>query len=1700
MADILSQTTFNTTYKDDFKDSDNYHRILFNAGKALQARELTQMQTITQKEISRFGNNIFNEGSVVRAGNVTLDTRYEFVKITSVPAGYVGSDYVGKTLTADNGVVVKVLQYISSPSDAFYVEYLNTTSGTSSAVPIRVSASSVLSGTGVGDVTVPGTGTVVGAGTRISVDNGDYFVQGRFVFVEKQTIFVDNFSNTPSETIGFKLIEDIVTISDDTDLYDNQGAVPNISAPGADRYRIRLTLSKLSDLASDDNFVYLCRIENGVIVDQSTYDDAYNKINDVLAIRTKEESGDYVVSPFTAKFNTLDDSNLQLEVSAGVAYVDGYRLDIPSTKITVPKAQDLQDSLNQTIIAQYGNFLVGNSSNNAGLPNIDSCQLVNLKDAVNHGGTTLGTARVRAIEENNDGNYKFSLFDVALDSSGAKLSDVRSFGTTTNDYVNVVLDGGDAVLKNTSNNSLLFPLPQTRPQSVNITGLAVQRKYNISSNASGTAENLSSDDGPYSTTGTFQNDNDWIISTRDSAVITGWSISGSGPIDINSLPPNLSNLELVAYVGLDNPEHSVKALNTGVTVTKAWPTDAESDGNGLQWIQLTHPDIFRVNHIKQGGATGADLSSNFDVDNGQRDNFYARGRIIAKPGATIPSANIYVDYDHFSISSKKDFFSVNSYDNIIDYDDIPSHTKNNNETVSLRDVLDFRPYENATGGYDFSSVHALPQSRDGITGSVAYYLPRKDRLVASVTRSRDSRVGKGSLKVIRGVPDVNPQLPPVPTSSMPLYDISLNAFTLNESDMTTSFYDNKRFTMKDIAGLEKRIDDLYELTTLSLLEASTSTFSVIDSAGNPRTKAGFLADGFSNYAFSATDRPEYRAEIDPVERILSPEIFANHTRLFYDSSVSVTTKVDHKGDLLLLPISSNVSFIDQGLATETMNVNPYHVITQSGITRLSPETDTWVETRFAPNRVIDGGTVTRNVGGTRAVSNLNTWRNSWFGQPRGNTVRVVTGSRTIRRIVGERVLDVEVIPFMRSVKVYFRSDGLRPNTQHFPFFGGSRISDYAREENFRRISTDNSTQVYTNRRSHPAGSTDLISDSNGTIAGSFIIPSNNSLKFRTGTQEFKLLDITVDNEEDALSFTRRSFSSQGTLETRQRTIRSTRQLDIGTLVRRRQDRGGGEGRDAGDNVDPVAQTFRVDQVQNPNGLFVTKVRIYFSTISSTNPVFVQLRTVENGIPTGDAIPGAERVLTASEVASQWTSAGTTVATVKSNSAVDFEFEEPVFLNSGQEYAIVVLTESVDYNVFVAKTYEFLLGSTEARVNKQPTLGSLFKSQNARTWTPDQERDLMFNIFRADFASSAQAVLQNPSLPTVLLNSNPLLTTSASTRVRVFNEGHGLSLGDKVTISGLTASDSYGGILGSSINGIRTVDNVDFTGFTFDADSVASSSVRVGGDSVETTQNMIFNTYFPSVQALLPEQTTLSSSIKLTGTSDAAKLSYAATGTGGRNQSVSINKDTAYAAITLNEFNTTAEPKAILSDSNEGIHISSAKSFDLKLDLSTADTKVSPVIDLQRASVTTFENIIDRQHSSATDGFNVPLSIVQETNASGGTHAAKHITVPVTLEEPAVGLKILLAANRPDAANFDVYYKIASGDESLNDKSYILVAKEAELPADNDGTTFREYEYLAGGQGGRLSPFTQFQVKIVMTSTNSSQIPRIRDLRTIAMVT
>ena len=112
--------------------------------------------------------------------------------------------------------------------------------------------------------------------------------------------------------------------------------------------------------------------------------------------------------------------------------------------------------------------------------------------------------------------------------------------------------------------------------------------------------------------------------------------------------------------------------------------------------------------------------------------------------------------------------------------------------------------------------------------------------------------------------------------------------------------------------------------------------------------------------------------------------------------------------------------------------------------------------------------------------------------------------------------------------------------------------------------------------------------------------------------------------------------------------------------------------------------------------------------------------------------------------------------------------------------------------------------------------------------------------------------------------------------------------------------------------------------------------------------------------------------------------------------------------------------------------------------------------------------------------------------------SKHITKPISLLSDAVGLKVLLSANRPSVADFDLYYKAITEDQLLDNIAWTLATKQSTIASDENRDIFREYTYLIGGDNGTLLPFTTFQLKIVMRSSNSSKVPIIRDLRAIAL--
>ena len=134
------ETNLNVTpYFDDFDEEKNYHRILFRPGVALQARELTQLQTILQTQVERFGDNVYVKGTIIDGCNIYPDYGYNYIKINDLQEDgqpvslgsyndqlLIQESYNLQALVIDS---VDGLQSQDPDLNTVYVKYINTGSG-----------------------------------------------------------------------------------------------------------------------------------------------------------------------------------------------------------------------------------------------------------------------------------------------------------------------------------------------------------------------------------------------------------------------------------------------------------------------------------------------------------------------------------------------------------------------------------------------------------------------------------------------------------------------------------------------------------------------------------------------------------------------------------------------------------------------------------------------------------------------------------------------------------------------------------------------------------------------------------------------------------------------------------------------------------------------------------------------------------------------------------------------------------------------------------------------------------------------------------------------------------------------------------------------------------------------------------------------------------------------------------------------------------------------------------------------------------------------------------------------------------------------------------------------------------------------------------------------------------------------------------
>ena len=1350
---------------------------------------------------------------------------------------------------------------------------------------------------------------------------------------------------------------------------------------------------------------------------------------------------------------------------------------------------------------------------------------------------------------NDSGNTETKIVEAIISNSSLTLSSVTAAASTK-----TIVTRRRAKSQSPEKNVSIFKLPYTNIKTLKTTANSnasdttyTFRKHEIKSL---TGDGIGTFNAGVDETFADLSESDFSIS------ITSLGSGGSGAVgDVLSLTGNnhegtsiftlnVAKTQLTIDFGANYASHDIKALLTinksvGTSKTKSLTTGSQvaiTDQTTIEsgTIGLAKADVYQINAVYMAAdfstaATTSDtnITSRFDLDNGQRDNFYDIGRIKLKDGEVTPTGRLLIDFDYFTHSSG-DYFDVDSY-SAINYEDIPAYTSSTTGVrYELRDSLDFRPrvddastinsgvQDRSFDGTGASTVQPIKFNSD-IRSDFEYYLGRVDKIFLD----KD-----GNFKVVKGASSIAPRVPGTLDNAMHLYTLFLPAYTLDTSDVGIEHVDNKRYTMRDIGRIESRIDTVEYYTQLSLLETAAQNLQIQDANGFDRFKNGFVVDNFTGHNIGDVGNKDYKVSIDYAKGELRPTFHEDAVKLIERdddgteivNSDRTTANYQKTGDLITLPYTE-ATLIDQPYASKAINVNPFGVFTWIGSIELTPPGDEWKETERAPELVINNpngswDNLTKQSGNSGQLSEFpmstvwNSWQDTWTGRPieterrdigtyevRGGHgwrviarqevttaqqvsqtrtgIRAVAVPETIRTSIGDRVVSVAFVPFIRSRTITFNATRLKPNTRVYPFFDNINIASYV---------TPDGGSLGGN----------LVTDANGSVTGTFAIPDPKvgaNPRWRTGQRLFRLTSsssnsLTNANVETAANV---EYVARGLLETVRETILSSREARVEMRsvtetqsITRTSTRT--EERQVGYH-DPLAQTFLID---DEGGVFLTSIDIFFSTKDSAIPVTVQIRDVVNGYPGQKILPFSEVTLNPGSVN---TSTDGTVAT-------KFTFPSPVYIQNNIEYCFVVMANSQDYNAYVARIGETSLDSNRT-ISAQPYAGVLFKSQNGMTWSAEQNEDMKFKLRRAEFSQVTGTVtLTNDTLSTRTLKNNPLRTTNGSSVIRVFHPNHGMHGTDNnVTIAGIP-SGTYNGIDTTTdpINGTYTsISNITLDSYDITlASGTASATGDIGGATVTATQNRIFDVLnLGGIQTMVVPGTNIDYYVRTSTGKSVHGSETQFTLTSAANKLAVVNNDNLFFTapqMVASEINESGD--TVLGVAAQG----SGKSFYTILELTTTNTKISPVLDTQRMSVFTIANRLNSPTSSNTPDY------LDDTNNLGTSSAAVYCTKPIILENNSKALDIRLTANIRATSEVEMYYRVSGPDEErqLDDISWTPFNTDGSsdisiTPAEDD-STFKEYKFTAND----IHDFTSFQLKIVMKGTNSSYPPVLRDMRGIAL--
>jgi hypothetical protein len=994
-------------YFDDYDAEKQFYRVMFKPGYAIQARELTQLQTMLQNQVESFGDNIFKEGSIVKGCNFTELDDLQFVKLNDGPTGFnaesyistsavevlagqeVELDYVYQVKGQSSGLKAEIVQaskgFQTRPPNlnTFFINYTNIglagqtqfQAGEALVVTrfkyLRGTTNEALSidtviNTGLAVYGSPSVGNPhVGRAFGVEAAPGIIFQKGHFIFTAEQRLVVEKYTNVAdNKSVGYLVSESLINNLQDNSLYDNANGSRNENAPGADRLKLVPTLTVLETSAGTQNsdFFTLARYQNGNAITVRDVSQ-YNVLGEEMARRTYEESGNYILETFPI---TTDDripsgaanSEVQCVVGPGIAYVKGYRVENSGERsFQIDQIGQTETVNNQNVSMEYGNYFeIDTTSNSQGYLNLG---ILSTSDAQTSGSSSVGAVAVQNIT--NERIYIHS----AVYNGAQAIKDITKLSDGSGDVPIRTNSIGSPVIKETGRKALIFDTGINGTFATSNT-LIPCRFQNTGSATTGTITltagpgedfNCLNDDIRVNLAGTTYPVTSFTTALNNSQlnIICDSSLNGSVEVFYNK--------RQVGSSGGISPY--AKTLRD--TYVKF------SYSNVKTQYSLGFPDVFKIVSITN--AAGEDFTSSFRLKENQKDTYYDLSYVEYIEGRPEPSGVMLVNLQCFEVntSTGKYFFTINSYPNTLSKFDIPSYTSESGQVYNLRDSFDFRPHVNKDSGANYlansgnaptistqvgfntvsfsdKGAALVPSAQQSLQTSIEHYLSRIDTIACD---------SYGEIVIIKGEEQKNPVPPKLTADQLAIANVEVPtypALSKKQSDVLRKpgyaikprATGIKNYTMEDMHQLEKKIDNMAYYISLNQLESETDNLVVRDENGLNRFKNGFVVDPFNNLQLSEISHPQFNAAVPFNQKILTPSLKTFPLDLVYDSATG-SSIFPSTSDAKVATVgrNSNVEVINQPYASNFRNcVSNFYKYVGDGV--ISPPYDAAYDTTVNP--------------------------------------------------------------------------------------------------------------------------------------------------------------------------------------------------------------------------------------------------------------------------------------------------------------------------------------------------------------------------------------------------------------------------------------------------------------------------------------------------------------------------------------------------------------------------------------------------------------------------------------------------------------------------------------------------------------------------------------------------------------------------------